>query len=324
MTTNSLAPPVPTVYGRLRPHIKEFSLYGTLVVICVVLTILAPHVFLTVANLLTVVKQTAIIGILAVGMTVVIVSGGIDLSLGSLVALSGICAAFLAQDDAGHGVFYPVMAALAVGTAVGAFNGVGIVWGRLPPFIMTLATMSIARGLSYLLTNGRPISNFTPSFEWIGRGTVAGVYNLVYVFAIVAVLIGLLLKYTRFGRHVYAVGSNEAAAKYSGVRIANTKMLVYSLSGLLAGLAGALLVARTTVGSPNAGVSFELDAIAASIIGGTSLSGGRGSIVKTVIGALLINIIGNGLDILGLSTFIQQIVKGVIVIFAVLVDIRSK
>ena len=288
------------------------------------MTFLAPHLFLTIPNLLTVVKQTAIIGILAVGTTVVIISGGIDLSLGSVVALSGICTAYFAQEDAGHGAFIPVFAALGAGTAVGLFNGAGIVWGRLPPFIMTLATMSIARGLAYLLTNGRPISNFTAAFEWIGRGTVGGVYNLVTIFAVVAVLIGLLLGYTRFGRHVYAVGSNEAAAKYSGVRISNTKMLVYALSGLLAGLAGALLAARTTVGSPTAGISFELDAIAASIIGGTSLSGGRGSIAKTVIGALLINVIGNGLDILGLSTFIQQIVKGAIVIFAVFVDIRSK
>lgn len=324
MSTDSATLQSSTIFDRVQPHIKAWSLYGALFVVGAVLTFLAPHVFLTIPNLLTVVKQTAIIGILAIGTTVVIISGGIDLSLGSLVALSGVCTAFLAQDSAGHGVMLPLLAALLVGTAVGTFNGIGIVWGRLPPFIMTLATMSIARGLSYLLTNGRPVSNFTSSFEWIGRGTVAGVYNLVIIFAIVAVLIGLLLRFTRFGRHVYAVGNNEAAAKYSGVRIVQTKMLVYALSGLLAGLAGALLVARTTVGSPNAGLSFELDAIAASIIGGTSLSGGRGSIVKTVIGALLINIIGNGLDILGLSTFIQQIVKGAIVIFAVLVDIRSK
>ena len=181
----------PPIGDRVKLHLKAWSLYGALFVVCAVLTCLAPHVFLTIPNLLTVVKQTAIIGILAVGTTVVIISGGIDLSLGSLVALSGICTALLAQSSAGHGVLLPLLAALLVGTTVGALNGAGVVWGRLPPFIMTLATMSIARGLAFLLTNGRPVSNFTSAFEWIGRGTVAGVYNLVFIFAIVAARIGL-------------------------------------------------------------------------------------------------------------------------------------
>ena len=310
--------PVP---GGLKP--ADLGLYAVLIVLCVALSILKPEVFPTLGNALTVLKQTSIIGVLAVGVTVVIISGGSDLSLGSVVALAGIGAAFAARADIGIGAAAGVLAGLAVGAACGFANGCGVVYGRLPPFIMTLATLSIARGLAYYATDGRPVSNLDSAFTAIGRGSTAGVYNLIYIYLLVALVVSLLLRKTVFGRHVYAIGSNEAAAKNSGVRIDQTKLMTYTLSGLLAGLAGTMLAARTTVGSPVAGVMFELDAIAAAIIGGASLAGGRGKVMNAVLGALVINIVSNGLDILGLSTFIQQIVKGFIVIVAVLVDMRA-
>lgn len=302
----------------------DLSLYAVLVLLGVLLSLLKPEVFPTLSNLLTILKQTSIIGILAIGVTVVIISGGIDLSLGSVVALSGVAAAYFAQVDTGHGATTGVLAGLAMGAACGVANGTGIVLGRLPPFIMTLATLSIARGLAYFLTEGRPVSGLDEAFTEIGRGSTAGIFNLIYIYLLVAAFVALLLRKTVFGRHVYAIGSNEVAAKNSGVKITQIKVLVYALSGTLAGLAGVMLAARTTVGSPVAGLMFELDAIAAAIIGGASLSGGRGKVANAVLGALIINTVSNGLDILGLSTYIQQIIKGLIVIAAVVVDTRSR
>jgi len=302
---------------------RDLGLYAVLVLLCLGLSILKPDVFPSLSNLLTVLKQTSIIGVLAIGATVVIISGGIDLSLGSVVALAGVIAAYFAQVDGGSGAAPAVLAGMAVGLVCGVANGAGIVFGRLPPFIMTLATLSIARGLAYLFTEGRPISNLESGFQAIGRGSFAGISNLIFIYLLVAAVVAVLLHRTVFGRHVYAIGSNETAAKNSGVKVGQIKLMVYALSGVLAGLAGVMLAARTTVGSPVAGVMFELDAIAAAVIGGASLSGGRGKVINAVLGALIINVVSNGLDIMGLSTFIQQIIKGSIVIVAVLIDMRS-
>ena len=303
---------------------QDVGLLAVLLALGALLSVLAPDVFPTSGNLLTILKQTSIVGILAIGMTMVIVSGGIDLSVGSIVALGGVVAAYVAQTATGFGTVPAVFAGLATGAACGLLNGIGIVYGRLPPFIMTLATMSSLRGLAYLLTDGRSIAGLEPSFQEIARGSTFGLFNLIYIYAFVAILIAAVIRRTVFGRHVYAVGSNERGASNSGVDVAQTKLLVYVIMGLLAGLVAVLLAARTTVGSPVAGQMFELDAIAAAIIGGASLSGGRGKVHNTIVGALIISTVGNGLDILGISTFIQQILTGVIVIAAVLMDNRTR
>jgi ribose/xylose/arabinose/galactoside ABC-type transport system permease subunit len=305
--------------------IKSFALkywiYIAFAVLFVILSVASPS-FLTVDNMLNVLRQVSINGIIAVGMTFVIITGGIDLSVGSILALSGVIACSLAHPDT-YPVFVAVGAGLLVGLLCGVINGTIIAYGKVAPFIVTLGMLTIARGATLVFTGGRPVINLSDAYNNIGGGYIQGIPVPIYVLIFV-ILIGMfLLNFTRFGRHVYAVGGNELAARVSGLNPARVKIAVYAISGLLSGLAGIILSSRVMAGSPVAGEGYELDAIAAVVIGGSSLAGGVGKIGGTVIGALIIGFMNNGLDLLNVSSYYQQIVKGLIIIAAVLLDRKS-
>lgn len=290
-----------------------------LVAICAVLTLVEPN-FLSSANLINVVRQVSISGILTMGVTFVLLTGGVDLSLGSVVALAGVSAGLAAQSTGPMPVTLGFGAAVVVGALCGAANGWVITKARVAPFIVTLGMLTAARGLALVASGGRPVSNLAPDFIAVARTTVLGIPVLVLIFAAVAGSVYIFLRYFRWGRYIYAIGGNEHAARASGLNVAGGKLLAYVLCGSAAGLAGALLAARTTTGQPNAGVGYELDAIAAAVIGGISLSGGVGRVSGAVLGVLLIGVISNGLDLLGVPSYYQLIVKGVIVVTAVCLD----
>lgn len=298
----------------------QLGIVFALLATCVVLTLLRPH-FIGVANLTNVVRQISINGILAVGVTLVLLTGGVDLSLGSVAALSGVAAAHLAHPGA-YPVAVPLLAGLATGTACGAVNGILVARCRVPPFIATLGMMTAARGMALVLSNGRPVSNMSEAMTRLA-GDVWVVPAPALILAAVAALAWWALRNTRQGRYIFAVGGNEQAARAAGLPVRGVKVLAYTLCGTLAGLAGVVLAARITTGQPNAGLGYELDAIAAVVIGGTSLSGGVGSIGGTLLGVLLMGVIGNGLDLLNVSSYYQQIVKGAIIVGAVWFDRRA-
>lgn len=296
---------------------RQFGTFAVFVVLCAVITVLTPY-FFTVSNLLNVAQQIVINAIIAVGLTYVIISAGIDLSVGSILAFSGVV---MAQSlRAGLPLPVAIAIGIGVGASCGVVNGVLIAFGRLPPFIATLGMMSVARGAALLVTDGRPVSGFDESFRWLATGEVAGVPAPVVIMVVVYALAHFTLRRTKFGRYTYAIGGNEEAALLSGVPVRLYKVGIYAACGALAGLASVLLTARLNSAQPIAGLSYELDAIAATVIGGTSLMGGRGSVVGTLIGALIMGVLRNGLNLLGVSSFIQQVVIGAVIIAAVLLD----
>lgn len=299
-------------------YLSKYGIFIALLVICILLSIATPY-FFTTQNILIILRQVSINGILAIGVTFVIITGGIDLSLGSVLALTGVVAAGFAHPDT-YPLAVPVILGIFTGVVIGAINGLTITLGRVAPFIVTLGMMTIARGLALVWSNGRPVTNLSPAFNFIGGGDLLHIPVPVLLFVLVIVVSAVILKYTRTGRYIYAVGGNENAARASGIRIKRVKLFAYIFCGALAGLAGIILSARITTGQPNAGIAYELDAIAAVVIGGTSLMGGRGSIAGTVIGVLIIGVINNGLDLLNVTSYYQQIIKGVIIISAVLLD----
>jgi inositol transport system permease protein len=300
---------------------QKLGLVVALAAIFIALSIARPN-FLTVGNLVNLVRQISINGVLAVGVTFVLLTGGVDLSLGSMVALAGVIAATFAHPG-GYPVVVPVMLGIATGAACGAINGLVITRAKIAPFIVTLGMMTAARGTALVASGGRPVSNLDRAFTAIGSGDVLGVPVPILILIAVAVCAHLFLKNFRLGRYVYAVGGSENAARASGLNVGGVKLFAYTLCGALAGLAGVVLAGRITTGQPNAGVGYELDAIAAVVIGGTSLNGGVGGIGGTVLGALLMGVINNGLDLLNVSSYYQQIVKGLIIVAAVCLD-RSK
>lgn len=287
--------------------------------IVLVVSIMEPD-FLTLNNLFNILRQVSINALIAFGMTFVILTGGIDLSVGSILALSSAFVAGLMTD--GTSALIAVLAGLIVGAVMGALNGMVISLGKVAPFIATLATMTIFRGLTLVYTDGKPITGLSQGgwFELFGRG-----YFWIFPVPVLTMLIAFavlyfILKKTTFGRHTYAIGGNEEAAKLMGIQVNKVKIMIYSLSGLMAALAGIILTSRLNSAQPTAGTSYELDAIAAVVLGGTSLSGGRGWIVGTLIGALIIGTLNNGLNLLGVSSFFQLVVKGLVILFAVLAD----
>jgi ribose transport system permease protein len=292
-------------------HARQFGTFG------VVISCLTPH-FFTVTNLLNVAQQTVINAIIAVGLTYVIISGGIDLSVGSILAFAGVVMAHTLR--LGWPLPLAMLAGVAVGAGCGLINGLLISFGRLPPFIATLGMMSVARGGALLATDGRPVSGFDESFRWLATGQVAGVPVPVLVMVLVYAAAHFVLQQTKFGRYTYAIGGNEEASLLSGVPVRIYKIGIYVLCGGLAALSSVLLTARLNSAQPIAGLSYELDAIAATVIGGTSLMGGQGSVIGTLIGALIMGVLRNGLNLLGVSSFIQQVVIGVVIIAAVLLD----
>lgn len=275
--------------------------------------------FLTLQNLVNVLRQISINGILAVGVTFVLLTGGVDLSLGSLVALTGVIAARFAHPGE-FTVLAPVCLGILAGAGCGVVNGLIVTRGRVAPFIVTLGMMTAARGLALLASGGRPVSNLSAAFLRIGGGDIAAIPIPILIFFGVALASYSFLRNLRAGRHLYAVGGNENAARASGIKVGRVKMMAYTLCGGLAGLAGVVLASRITTGQPNAGLGYELDAIAAVVIGGTSLNGGVGGVGGTVLGALLIGVLNNGLDLLNVSSYYQQVVKGVIIVGAVWLD----
>ncbi len=306
----------------LRAWLGRYGLVLALAAIVVALSVIKP-IFLNHTNLINVVRQISINGILAVGVTYVLLTGGVDLSLGSVVALAGVVAACFAHPGQ-YPTIVPIMMGVLAGALCGTANGLVVTKGRVAPFIVTLGMMTIARGLALLICNGKPISNLSKEFMWLGGGDVVGIPIPILAFFIIAAVSYVFLKNIRLGRYIYAVGGNENAARASGINVDGVKLFAYAICGAMAGLAGVVLASRVTTGQPNAGVGYELDAIAAVVIGGTSLSGGVGSVGGTVLGALLMGVINNGLDLLNVSSYYQQIVKGIIIVGAVWLDQRQK
>jgi inositol transport system permease protein len=304
----------------MRSWLSRYGLVVALLVIGAALAVSQP-VFLTLPNLVNVIRQISINGILAVGVTYVLLTGGVDLSLGSLVALTGVIAASFAHPG-DHPAAVPVLLGVSAGAACGGVNGLLVTRGRVAPFIVTLGMMTVARGLALVVSGGKPVSDLSPEFTRLG-GDALGVPVPAVLLLAVALASAALLSRFRIGRHLYAVGGNENAARASGINVDAVKLLAYTMCGALAGLAGIALAARITTGQPNAGVGYELDAIAAAVIGGTSLSGGVGGVGGTLLGALLMGVINNGLDLLNVSSYYQAIVKGVIIVAAVWLDRRK-
>lgn len=302
-------------------HAREAGTVAVFLVLCAVLSVLTPH-FLTASNLLNVAQQTVINAVIAVGLTYVILSAGIDLSVGSVLALAGVVLGLALA--AGWPLPLAIGACLLAGAACGTVNGLLVAFGRLPPFIATLGMMSVARGAALLATDGRPVSGFDASFRWLATGEVLGVPVPVWIMLGVYAAAHFVLQRTRFGRYVYAIGGNEEAALLSGVPVARCKVGIYALGGGLAATAAVLLTARLNSAQPIAGLSYELDAIAATVIGGTSLMGGQGSVAGTLVGALIMGVLRNGLNLLGVSSFVQQVVIGAVIIAAVLLDTLMK
>jgi ribose transport system permease protein len=280
--------------------------------------------FLTVNNLLNVLRQVSINALIAFGMTFVILLGGIDLSVGAVLALSSVAIASMMA--AGMDPILATLCGVLAGAALGAVNGLIISRGKVAPFIATLGTMTVFRGLALVASDGRPITGFNSDFfAMLGGGYIANLIPVPVITTTLAfVALWFVLKKTVFGRHVYAVGGNEEASLISGVKVNSVKLWVYTLSGALSALAGVILTSRLNSAQPNAGMGYELDAIAAVVLGGTSLSGGRGWIVGTLIGAVLIGVLNNGLNLLSVSSFYQQVIKGSVILLAVLLDRSAK
>lgn len=305
--------------------LRTAGLAGALVVLVVVVNVLTHGNFLNTGNLTNVLRQISVNAIMAVGQTFVIITAGIDLSVGSLVGLAGVVMALVANSLhlGGPGTFaVTLLAGLAVGCAAGWINALPVVKLNLPPFITTLAMMQVARGLAYILAHGQPIPLVdSKPFDWLGTGTLAGTIPwIVVVMAIVTVVFAILLGRTAYGRYVLADGGNEEAARLAGIDVRKVKTLVYVISGGCAALAGLLLMARFASGSPQTGTGYELQAIAAVVVGGTSLMGGRGTIVGTFFGALLIGVLNNVMNLLNIESYTQQIVLGVVILLAVVID----
>lgn len=296
----------------------RYKTFIAFTLICLVLSF-TTSTFFTLQNAVLVLRQISINGILAIGVSFVIIAGGIDLSLGSVVALTGVVAASYAHPDA-YALIVPLLLGILTGIGIGYLNGMVITRGKVAPFIVTLGMMTIARGLALVASDGRPVSNLSDSFNFIGGGDFLSIPVPIIIFIVVIIFSTIILKYTRIGRYIYAVGGNENAAKASGINVNSVKMFTYVVCSGLAGLAGIILASRITTGQPNAGIAYELDAIAAVVIGGTSLFGGIGTITGTVVGALTIGVINNGLDLMNITSYYQQIIKGVIIIGAVLID----
>jgi ribose/xylose/arabinose/galactoside ABC-type transport system permease subunit len=304
---------------------SRYGIYFAFLILVGVLATASPS-FRTGSNMENILEQISVNGIIAIGMTMVIITGGIDLSVGSVLALSGVVAASCASST--HHQAYPLIVALIIGVVVGlacgTANGLLIAKRRLAPFIVTLGMMTVARGLALVYTQGRPVIDLSDSYDKIGSGSIGPVpYPALIFFA--AVLLGaFILHFTRFGRYVYAVGGNELAAKVSGVNTDRVLIGVYALGGAAAGVAGIVDSSRVMSGGPASGGGYELDAIAAVVIGGTSLSGGVGSIAGTIVGVLIIGVMNNGLDLLNVSSYWQLVVKGLIIVLAVLLDRKAK
>jgi ribose transport system permease protein len=316
---------IPTTYAQ---SIKRFQSVIALLVLCIALSFLTDK-FFTTANGVNVLRQVAVNVCIATGMTLIVLTGGIDLSVGSVLALCGAITAGLLKNGwqfsssdlyIGFTILGAMLAACIIGALIGLFNGFTITTFKVPPFVATLAMLTIARGFTMLYTSGHPISNLGEDFAVIGTGSWIGIPVPVWIAAVVVLLAVFITQKTKLGRYIYAIGGNETAAKLSGIRINKVKLIVYGIGGALAALGGVIVTSRLDSAQPNAGLSYELDAIAAVVIGGTSLNGGKGSVWGTVVGAIIIGVLNNGLVLLNVSPFWQQVVKGGVILLAVIID----
>ncbi|MEJ5062450.1 ABC transporter permease [Erwinia sp. MYb375] len=339
-STSSLTPGL-SFFTRNKRRMHKYGIIIAFFVLCLIVTVIgevqvangawSSNYFLSHENTLIVLRQVSINGILAIGMTFVIITAGVDLSVGSVLALSGIVAARFATTNSGlaigdtaHAVIMPLIVALGIGIVCGLLNGTILARYRLQPFIVTMGMLSAARGLALLTTDGNPISQLNPDFRALGNGYLLGIPLPVIIFIVLFALAWILLNKTLFGRYVYAVGGNQKSARTSGISVVKIKVLVYTLCAALAGIAGLILTARTGSAQTNAGAAYELDAIAAVVIGGTSMAGGVGTLVGTLFGILIIGVMNNGLDLLGVQSYYQQIIKGALIVVAVLLDPSRK
>jgi ribose transport system permease protein len=299
-----------TMMQRLLPFLS-------LIVLFVALAIASPH-FLTSTNLSSVVRQTAVINIMALGMTIIIISGGIDLSVGAILAMGGLLGTMAME----RGMSIPagILIGILAGLVCGLVNGLLIAKLNIAPFIVTLGTLGIIRGLALMISNGLPVHRIPQGFSFLGEGTLFGVPFVLWVLVLCAVFTHVLLEHTRLGRYAFAIGSNPEAAVYSGIPVAFHTTAVYAIAGMLTGLAGMIEASRLMTGQPTAGQGYELQAIAAVVIGGGSLHGGEGSVVGTLIGAFIMGLLSNGSDLLGVSPYLQQAIIGAVIILAVTVD----
>lgn len=306
----------------------NWGIFLVLLAMIAIATILTGGRFLSSTNLLNIMRQQAIIGFLSLGVMLTIVTGGIDLSSGSLIALCSVVIATLAQPIAATGAYHPLIVPLAVGILVGAacglINGIFVAYANVPPFIATLGMMTAARGMAMLFTDGRPVSGFSESFNHIGRGSWFNIPIPIYLLVAGAILMYLILQRSRFGTHVYAIGGNENAAIVSGVNAKRVKMTVYLIAGAFTGMGAIVLASRTLAGNPGSGVGFELDAITGAVIGGTSFSGGIGKVYNVVIGVLIMGVLTNTMTIMQINPHNQMIVRGAVIVFAVMMDQRNK
>ena len=290
---------------------------AALLVLVVIFSLFTPN-FLSKINVATIFDSVAVIATLSVGQAFVIITAGIDLSQGSIVAVAGVIGAAVM---ATHGVFWGIVVMLAIGVVVGLFNGLLIAYTRIPAFIVTLGSLSIGAGIALLFTGGEPIYNLPSSLVAFGSGAILGIFPYIIVVTVVVAVIGqIVLGLTRFGRTVYAIGSNRTAALLSGLSVTRSTVLVYLISGLLSGIGALMLTAYVNTALPTAGTDFELDAIAAVVIGGGSLFGGQGSVWAATLGALLLSVLGNGTQLLGVSSYAQTLILGIVVIGAVFID----
>lgn len=312
----------------VKSTLVKFQSIIALLVLCIVLTILSDK-FFTLENGWNIARQISINVCISVGMTLIILTKGIDLSVGSILAFSGAITAGLLKNGleiptldiyVGFTVFGAILVGFTIGGVLGVFNGWMITRFKVPPFVATLAMLTIARGATMLWTGGFPITGLGDNFAFIGTGWFLGIPMPVWITLVIVVLAVILTKKTKFGRHIYAIGGNESAARLSGININKVKVWVYAIAGILAAVGGIILTSRLDSAQPNAGMSYELDSIAAVVIGGTSLSGGRGSIMGTVQGALIIGVLNSGLVLLNVSPFWQQIIKGLVILIAVIMD----
>ncbi|RRN78093.1 ribose ABC transporter permease [Pseudoxanthomonas sp. SGD-10] len=311
-----------------KPYLLKFQSLIALFILCLVISLLSDK-FLTVANGWNVMRQISVNVCISVGMTLVVLTAGIDLSVGSVLAFSGAVTAGLLRNGielastntfVGFTVLGAILAGLLIGTILGVFNGWVITKFKVPPFVATLAMLTIARGLTLLYTQGFPISGLGNDFAFIGTGWFLSIPVPVWISAFVVLIAVVITNKTRLGRYIYAIGGNEHASRLSGINIKQVKIIVYGIAGFLAALGGIMVTSRLDSAQPNAGMSYELDSIAAVVIGGTSLSGGRGTIMGTVLGAIIIGVLNNGLVLLDVSPFWQQVVKGLVILLAVIID----
>ena len=308
---------------------NEYRSFVNLAIILLFASIISSD-FLSLTNIFNVIRQVSIIAILACGMTFVILTGGIDLSVGSILGLSGALSAgtltFVsnATSNPALAITAAILCALVVGTACGLFNGLFITKGSLPPFIVTLATLTLLSGLLLVYTNGAPIRVSDSSYMFIGKGSLLGIPFPIWLLIFVYAVAFFVLQYTTFGRQIYAIGGNKEASRLSGINTNKIETLAYALNGFLAGLGGIILTARLGAAQPTAGSGFELDSIAAVILGGTSLSGGQGFVLPTVVGAVILGVLDNILVLMNVNPFVSDIVKGAVILIAVLIDRKFK